>query len=209
MPRTGRPKHSVDVRRECRHCGKPFIIPEWKAQRGGFYCSMDCYNADKGGKPHPARRTVPTPKICPTCGKEFLTGGGGRPPRRAKFCSAACMVSSPRYHPEPRVMSEPEAAWLAALIDGEGSIVPQVNRSAQAIRITVHNTCLPLLERIAEITATGQVRERTRAEARYKRMYTWGCYGWNARALLRQCLPWLIVKRDKALAALGEEPGPE
>lgn len=100
-------------------------------------------------------------------------------------------------------MSEAEIAWFAGVFDGEGSIVSPSGAGVQySLRIVIYNTSYELLDRILEVTGTGMIHDRPLREAHHKQCGIWASYGNNAREILRQTLPWLIVKREKAHEAL-------
>jgi hypothetical protein len=90
-----------------------------------------------------------------------------------------------------------DAAWLAAMIDGEGCIEPKYRR------ITVTNTSMLLLNEVQRIVGCGAVYR----SSRYKKRHT-QCFRWTTRAkadvakVLRFVLPYLIAKRDKAVLAI-------
>jgi hypothetical protein len=209
MPRTGRPKLSEDVVVACKTCGKEWTVPDYDA-RHKAYCSRDCFYASLKGKPRIDLRVNPVFNTCPVCGKEFQVGGAGRPPADQKYCSNECNGLAQGYHARPRTMTEVEIAWLAGLFDGEGSIV--LNRrnrpNSLSCRITVTNTFYPLLERVLEVTGTGVLQELTRyhTNPKHARSWNWQCNGTNARLILKQILPWLIVKKERAEIILGLRP---
>src|SRR5262245_31015967 len=104
---------------------------------------------------------------------------------------------------EVRIFSEVEAAWLAAIIDGEGS--PRIDNRANPRpgyrypRLMIINTCLPLLWRVEEIANVGFITRRKRKQAvHHCDQCQWQVCGWRCVEVLRQVLPWLIVKRDLA-----------
>jgi hypothetical protein len=103
-------------------------------------------------------------------------------------------------------MTEVEAAWLAGLFDGEGSIVcSRGSDIRRSIRITVTNTRFELLEHLREVVGTGAIIVQPRREAHHSPTWYWLCHSDNARELLRQMQPWLIVKRERAAEALSKE----
>jgi LAGLIDADG-like domain len=107
-------------------------------------------------------------------------------------------------------MQKSDASWLAGLFDGEGSIVfPRKTNTLNSVRIQITNTNHELLERVIAVTGTGTLVSQMHPGSKnwkphYKPSWAWQCYGENTRSLLRQMLPWLIEKRDKALIVLGE-----
>jgi hypothetical protein len=101
-----------------------------------------------------------------------------------------------------RLTSE-EAAWFAGLFDGEGTIVePHLsnpNRKNKGLRIAITNTHLPLLWKVQEVAGCGQIIEQGKpTSSRHAQAYQWATYSDNARSLLEQMEPWLIVKRERA-----------
>lgn len=76
------------------------------------------------------------------------------------------------------------------------------NRNTPRIRpvISVYNTCLPLVERCAEVGGGGRVYAHTRpAHENHKRTsYSWRMTVEQMRELLPLMLPWLIAKRPQA-----------
>jgi hypothetical protein len=105
-----------------------------------------------------------------------------------------------------RRMEMSKRAWLAGLFDGEGSIIfVHKDRLTPSIRITITNTSLPLLERVQEVAGVGQIIVQRRAgqmNPKHSASWHWQTYSASAFHLLEQMLPWLIVKREKALLAL-------
>ena len=65
----------------CIQCGKKFKVKLYKKDTAKF-CSKECYWENKKGKPKGEWFT----KICPSCGKEFITLKS----REKKYCSEKC-----------------------------------------------------------------------------------------------------------------------
>ncbi len=112
--------------------------------------------------------------------------------------------------PQAKQLSESETAWLAGLIDGEGSIyfttsrwqlVDGTKRSGKQLKLCVANTHRPLLDRIVEVTGCGHITNHGQSRHGRKDCFSWDCYGGNAISLIRQTRPWLIVKAEKAAMA--------
>lgn len=206
MPERGRPKRTTDIECECAQCGKRYTKPVWS--NGGMkYCGRECFYTSRRGRPRTDLQAQPDEKTCPRCSTKFLVGGTGRPQRHTKYCSVDCANKTRGYQPYPRVLSDMEAAWLAGLFDGEGTIVPTKGKKMRDIRMNITNTHLPLLERVLEVTATGRIFDHSkyRTNPKHSRVWHWNCYGTNARELLRQIRPYLIVKAKKADLALSDE----
>lgn len=154
-------------------------------------------------------KVIPTPKICPACGTEFLTGGRGRPRLSTVYCTQRCAVMTRNTKlPEIRTLASHEAAYVAGLFDGEGSIIEyrrnEVYTTKPTLRVQVSNTYLPVLTYIRKITETGSIIEQTRREANPKHSdcYFWQCYAENAVKFLQMIHPWPIIKKDRAEEAI-------
>lgn len=118
---------------------------------------------------------------------------------------------------------ETTLSWLAALIDGEGSIMitnnspgaaflrknpKAVNHRRVRLVISVSNTHLGLLSAIIQKTGLGTIYTHTRQpkENHKKTSYTWRLNTTEIREILPSLAPWLIVKREQAdlmMEALG------
>lgn len=117
-----------------------------------------------------------------------------------------------------RILSEVEKAWLAAAIDGEGTIYYGMHKSSKRIPfklytfVEIANTNREFLENAVRICGGGRIKLMKHVVPRPNRK---PCYGfWLARGgteiILPQVLPYLIIKREKAIACLRflkEHPG--
>ena len=195
-----RPKKSKDVEWSCPQCGRTEVIPEWAAAAKKF-CSRACFLASGGLQ---VSKRGPRYKACLVCGADFLVGGASNPKPSTKYCSPKCRERAPWRQPTPNSLTDVEAAWLAGLFDGEGSIIFAKNRPAKNVRITITNCCHFLVERVLEVTGTGSIIDmgNERRNPNHSPSWNWACYGENARILLRRMEPWLIAKREKVQHAL-------
>ncbi len=102
-----------------------------------------------------------------------------------------------------RMLAETEKAWLAAAIDGEGSIgFYDFGREGRRVSITISNTNEPFIRRVKEIVGCGGSITRTAFASDHKGrkpIYHYNLKG-SARCykLLKQITPFLIIKREKA-----------
>lgn len=101
------------------------------------------------------------------------------------------------------------APWLAALIDGEGTVsMPAVSGGAGwKAQVSIHNTFLPLLERVKELTRVGRVLKKPSSELGKKQNYVWICSSRDALAVLKAARPYMIVKADAADAVIEWQSG--
>jgi hypothetical protein len=93
--------------------------------------------------------------------------------------------------------------YLAGIIDGEGSIgidkqSPCKSRKTTyyAIRLLVVNTNVPLLDWLKE-NFKGNIIKRPKIENR-RQCYVWSIFSCNAVNILKECLPFMIVKKRQA-----------
>jgi DNA modification methylase len=108
----------------------------------------------------------------------------------------------------PAPMSEKDAAWLAALIDGEGTIsISRAKRNGSrdvfSARITIPNTCKALVDRARDLCGFGNVTEQAIKPPSKKQGYRWQIGNRRAVSVLLAVLPHLIAKREQALVALS------
>lgn len=188
----------------CEQCGKEFEPTRGK-NRVQKYCSRECYHQSTVG--HVAYNVVDHPiVVCARCGKEFETGGRGKPTTQ-RFCSKQCQAFARVRKPKTNEMTVAQAAYLAGLVDGEGSIIA-VKRNSEGRhtwRLQVANTQLPLLDWCIEATGVGTiVTSQRRASEKHQLGSWWQCYSWNAYDVLRQIAPYMIIKRDLALRMMAE-----
>ena len=108
-----------------------------------------------------------------------------------------------------RIKDERERLWLAAMIDTEGSIGINWQRSGvhrpndiYSVSVKVHNTSKRLIERCAEIAGVGSVAI---AESRNQTVYVWSVYGANAREVLREVYPHFVAKQQEARLAYAND----
>lgn len=96
--------------------------------------------------------------------------------------------------------------YLAGILDGEGHVrFAQSNYRYGYVRLCVVNTHKPLLDAI-QANFGGKVQIHTKAghPKGWSQSWRWNTAGANAENILRLVLPFLIVKRADALAALDE-----
>ncbi len=105
-------------------------------------------------------------------------------------------------------MKETEAAWLAGAIDADGSIgYHDYGKEGRRISIRLYSTTPAFVERAIEVIGFGTMHVRKHKDGHLgtKDMYfleTKGsirCY-----PILKEMLPWLIVKRERAESILQE-----
>lgn len=206
---TGRPRQSKPVNLQCAGCGKEFLAKEYDVKRGrGSYCSHDCYHKNRAGKKRGPYKwngqcgrvpIVPEEAVCVACGQKFRVGGRYRPKYSARFCSQRCRFLA-RYRRAAKCLplTSEDAAYLAGLIDGEGSVMLVMSRESVALRVSVSNTNLQILDWSVKATKIGGIYKHQRKNAKHKTGWSWRTHSEGAETLLRQLLPFLKIKKKQA-----------
>lgn len=194
----------------CLQCGAMFERP---GERGYIYCSPTCFHKSRIGisipKPMLRKEKKLLQHICRWCGTTFRS----LPCAGAKrfFCSPSCQGYAHSRHPKPLVLSREDAAYLAGIIDGEGSIsiTYRKNRPSStrpSIRVHIGNSYAPLLEWIRSRTGTGLVSECHPGPLGHKPMWYWSVTSIAAVFTLRQVVPYLLEKQQRAMSAIASQP---
>ncbi len=88
-------------------------------------------------------------------------------------------------------------AYLAGIIDGEGSIFVH----GRTPEVSVANTNRALIDELARFPGC-YIADRTARGMGTRTCWEWRVGGERAAIVIRTCLPWLIVKRERALEVL-------
>ena len=105
-------------------------------------------------------------------------------------------------------LTEWQLAWLARFIDGEGSIGVYTTKGSSIggktnLRLTVCNTCVPIIDFIHQITGVGSVDYVAAKSVKWSNTACWRVRGmFELRDLLTKLLPYLLVKKDQAILVL-------
>lgn len=143
--------------------------------------------------------------VCLWCRVAFPVGGRGRPRRTQPYCSKRCSNRARGKHGVAQTMEPTDAAYLAGIVDGEGSIVRIKKQNGRDVwRLVVVNTDLDLLNWCRETTGCGAVTVKALAGERNKASWTWQCYADNTCRVLEQLRPYLKIKAWRADDALAE-----
>jgi GH15 family glucan-1,4-alpha-glucosidase len=99
-----------------------------------------------------------------------------------------------------RTFTQPEAAWLASAIDGEGSLNMYQYKGGRSAIIVVYNTIIAYVNKAKEIigsgTVTRHIKEKGRKDVfRYSMKGSGRCY-----QVIKQIIPYLIIKKERAEA---------
>lgn len=92
-----------------------------------------------------------------------------------------------------RPLSETEAAYIAGLIDGEGTItLTRKHRGENRhLAVSISNTETDLLQFVLRAVGAGKITTKRIARAHHTPSYTYAIYNRQALALLEQVIPFL------------------
>ena len=100
--------------------------------------------------------------------------------------------------------------YLAGLVDGEGCIrLTQTNGGKQGgklyyyPRLQVTNTFKPIIEELQKEFGGGVRHSSSKNHPNWKDKYDWVADGDTARTILKQIVPYLRIKKDRAIEVLS------
>jgi hypothetical protein len=82
-------------------------------------------------------------------------------------------VRAARLRGDERTMTEVEAAWVAGLYEGEGSLVSKPTTTDISWELVIVMTDQDVIEKLARITGVGNVTFVKRAKAHWSDQYRW------------------------------------
>lgn len=108
-------------------------------------------------------------------------------------------------------MTELDKAYLAGLFDGEGSVHLGYYRHQKSsklyprLTISIGNNVRSVLDWVRVIMGVGGVYSCRSARGNCQEQFKWQATCAGARLFLREVLPYLKIKQDKAARLLAEE----
>lgn len=143
---------------------------------------------------------------CEYCGKKFQVRNYRA--ETAKYCSAQCFSSGKSQYANhvKHQLTEVEKAYIAGFFDGEGTItLRKARRKTDPSRysispfLIVGNTHEGVINWLRETTGIGIVYGGTKPFKDYwARTWRWQVISNQARVLLVDLLPYLIIKKEEA-----------
>lgn len=98
-----------------------------------------------------------------------------------------------------KLLTEGDKYYLAALVDGEGTICASESRGKIRPNVSVYNTSFKLVEWCQRVTGIGSCEPVERGDRpRHKRQYQWRLRQDEMRAFLPVILPYLKIKARQA-----------
>jgi len=104
-------------------------------------------------------------------------------------------------------MSQADAAYLAGLIDGEGTVTlaRRHRHENRRISVSICNTEIALVLAAQRMSGLGVISQKRRNSAHHAQAYVWAVWGRQALDVLRQVQPWMrSYKAGRAALALSE-----
>ena len=112
----------------------------------------------------------------------------------------------PSYR-KTRQLSEVDAAYIAGLIDGEGTIglVRKHRNEYRQLGVLISSTELPLLEFVRTVCGTGYISRKKTTQSHHSQSYTYALYNRQALDLLTQVHAFLrTYKRARSAIILKD-----
>lgn len=100
-----------------------------------------------------------------------------------------------------RQLSSSEAAYIAGLIDGEGTVALSRKHAAdnRQLCISISNTERALLDYVLNVAGTGKITTKRVTHSKHTPSFTYAVYNRQALSLLNQVTPYLrTYKRKRA-----------
>ncbi len=97
-----------------------------------------------------------------------------------------------------RTLSPTDAAYLAGLLDGEGTIGLTTKGDQYRGYLSITSTNAPVIEWVQQITGLGSVANRGPGALGRKTRYGWMVFGSSVVTVLTQVLPYLRIKQTNA-----------
>ena len=99
-------------------------------------------------------------------------------------------------------MARDDAIYLAAFVDGEGSVMLGARRDTASVILSVSNTKRVVLDWMLKATSVGRVQRQREATAKTATSFFWRCTGDAAESVLSQIASHLKLKRLQADLAI-------
>lgn len=94
-----------------------------------------------------------------------------------------------------KILTDTEAAWLAGLIDGEGTVTVTRHKASNKFKspqVSVSSTSYELLRTTVDMTGLGFISQKKKYQEHHRQSYHWQISsGTQAVDLLKQLLPFL------------------
>ncbi len=186
--------------RLCENCRNPL-----KNRHQKKYCSTDCFYKAFKGRPSPKRgRGLIVSQICPTCHESFeCSSNSGYRNLGTIYCSNICRAKADFINNlDVLPLSEETVAYIAGLVDGEGSIMLISKKGGCTLRLSISNTFRLVLDWLVKVTGTGAVREVKRGNKDHKICYFFQSDSYAAASLIKLVKPYLRIKQNQAILGL-------
>ncbi len=187
----------INKTRLCAICENPLKSTQEK------YCSNDCHHKSILGSGKFIN------KICPICEELFVCGArsglnNSYRPLNTVYCSSDC--SGRRlFKTDVNILpiDSKTAAYIAGLVDGEGSIMLVTKKNSYLLSLTITNSFRPVLDWVDSVTGLGVIRTKKRYSNKHKVSYFFQSYSYSAAAIIRLIQPYLIIKTEQANLGLA------
>lgn len=137
--------------------------------------------------------------LCKSCGELFEAGYK----KRQQFCSVNCRSWGVKKKVlQSNILSDLDCAYLAGLVDGEGSILLYRRETTAKFRVVITSTFISVLDWIKEKTGIGSIVKKNCYSDKHKLAYHWQVNSEAAISVIKQIEPYLIIKKNQAAVAM-------
>lgn len=190
----------------CKQCNIKFMQTKDSFNKGGKYCSRQCYYNSKKGKPSSNKKEVQY-NICSYCKAQFEVGNSSGIKKTQVFCNRKCQYTSNIKHNDKREIPELLKARLGMDFEGDGAIMLIDRSNAKegiSLRLVITSVVPDRLLDYYEKTGLGNITKKDNSKTlNSKDCYVWTLNGESARALLIDIIPFIRHnKKERAEFAL-------
>jgi hypothetical protein len=112
-----------------------------------------------------------------------------------------------RKHKVAKTLSTAEAAYIAGLVDGEGTVTLTRKHCSEnrQLALTISSTELVLLNHVRHCTGVGKITNKAPSKEHHLKSFTYAVYNRQALQVLQQISPYMLsYKSSRANLALRE-----
>lgn len=122
-------------------------------------------------------------------------------PNKAGKNPGDVLIIPDKYKLKQNILSE-QLAYIAGIIDGEGSIILRRKPKQNELFMVVVNTNKNVIKWLHEVTKVGTIKQREMRNIKWRRVWEWNTAAQDTTRVLWAVYPYLIIKREHAKIAI-------
>jgi len=111
------------------------------------------------------------------------------------------LIPPAKYRFKQNILSE-HLAYIAGIIDGEGSIILRRKPKQNELFMVVVNTNKNIIKWLRKITKIGTIKQREVRNIKWRQVWEWNTAAENTTKILWAIYPYLIIKKEHAKIAI-------